>query len=542
MQRSQHDVTTSDGVRIAFHLYHQAGRNAVAIICPGFFQSKETPTFRRLACLLASCCDVVCMDFRGHGRSGGRFTFSAKEPADLEAVLGWARRRYQRIGLVGFSLGAAISIHVASRHPELHTLIAICGPSGFEEIEFRWWTKEAIGSGLRGLEPGAGCRMGSLWFKKERAIDTVKRVSPIPLLLIHGTRDQTVSPRHSERLYGAAGQPKQLIYIDGGHAQDLFRRQAARWWPIVRDWLKTTLVGSPEPGGSVRHEDGYIDVRPGLALYHQHWSGTESKKPLVIVHGAGEHSGRYRDTATRLIRQGFHVHAVDLPGHGRSPGIRGHISHFEEYLTAIERFVADVTARHHGDRPVLLGHSLGGLIATWYAIRFPETIRGVVLSSPLWGLNVPVPYWKRALAHILSPLWPSLTMERPRSSERALSHDVQVGLDYASDPLVHFRASVRFYTELQQRINALPHGLPRLRLPLLVLQGGGDRIASADAVRRLFPAAASQQKRLIVYDGYYHEVLNETGKEQVFTDMEHWLRAMGLLPVRSSTESSPLSG
>ena len=243
MERSLHEVSAADGVRISFELYRELGGDALLIICPGFFQSKETPTFRRLAAILSRDCDTACMDFRGHGRSSGGFTFSAREQQDLNAVLDWAGQRYARIGLMGFSLGAATSINVASRRKGIRGLVAVSVPTAFEKIEFRFWTPQAIRTGLRGMERGAGFRPGNPLSKKERPIDRVKKIAPVPFLFIHGTADRTVLHRHSEHLYRAAGEPKKLVLIKGGgHAEELFRREPQRFLPPVRDWLRETLL------------------------------------------------------------------------------------------------------------------------------------------------------------------------------------------------------------------------------------------------------------------------------------------------------------
>ena len=139
MERSAHQTRTKDGVRLSIDLYRKNGQDEVLIVCPGFFQSKETAAFRRLSRDLTHDQDVLCMDFRGHGRSGGLYTFSAKEGADLEAVLDWARERYSAIHLLGFSLGGAIAINTAARFPGvIRTLIAVSAPSAFEKIEYRF--------------------------------------------------------------------------------------------------------------------------------------------------------------------------------------------------------------------------------------------------------------------------------------------------------------------------------------------------------------------------------------------------------------------
>ncbi len=245
--RSSFQVSTADNVRISFDLYRKPGRDVAVLICPGFFQSKETPTFQRLSQALAKECDAICMDFRGHGKSGGLFMFSAREPADLEAVLDWAGKRYRRIGILGFSLGAATAINLASHRKDITTLIAVSAPSAFEDIEFQFWTPEAIRTGITGLEPGAGCRPGNPWLKKERPADNIKAVSPVPVLFIHGTRDATVFSRHSERLYKVAGEPKRLVLIEqGGHAEELFRLQPDQFLPLVQDWLRSTLLDTQD--------------------------------------------------------------------------------------------------------------------------------------------------------------------------------------------------------------------------------------------------------------------------------------------------------
>lgn len=272
------------------------------------------------------------------------------------------------------------------------------------------------------------------------------------------------------------------------------------------------------------YSEGQCEVRSGLSLYYQRWAPDAGGQPLVIVHGAGEHSGRYTKTAERLVREGAIVYAFDLPGHGRSPGPRGHIGRFTHYLEAVRQVMRLIVEPQCRQQPILIGHSLGGLIATWYSIEYPATIRSLILSSPLWGLNVHVPLWKQAIGRVLSPLWPSLTLARPYIGGEVLSHDPQVAADYMSDPLVHFRASVRFYTELLHRVRALPKMLGQLRVPLLVLQAGDDRVASPEVVKRLFPVVGSLQKRLIVYDRFYHEVFNEVDNERVFQDLADWIR------------------
>jgi len=242
MERQTFQTAARDGTRISFDLYAQPGPETLLLICPGFFQSKETALFQRMASDLAEGQDVLCMDFRGHGRSGGLYTFSAREGADLEAVLGWARERYSSISLLGFSLGGAVAINTAARFPDsIRTLIAVSAPSAFEEIEYRIWSPEVIYGGLRAWDPRMGCRLGNPWLKKEKPIENIRHLG-IPILLIHGTRDAIVSHSHSERLHHAAGEPKRLELIEGGgHAEELYRHHPDQFLQLVQTWIRAAF-------------------------------------------------------------------------------------------------------------------------------------------------------------------------------------------------------------------------------------------------------------------------------------------------------------
>ena len=243
MDRTSHTLSSQDGVRISLDVYGQGTHPTAVIICPGFFQSKDTRTFQQMNALLASEHDVLAMDFRGHGRSSGLFTFSALEGADLAAVLAWAIARYAHVGIVGFSLGGATAINTVNRHPEqVKSLIAVSAPAAFEDIEFKFWTPEAMRTGMVGLEPGAGCRPGNLLLKKERPIDSIRTIQQVPILFIHGTNDVIVGVEHSRRLHAAAPEPKRLeIVPNGSHAEQLFRDEPERFIDLVCEWLSATL-------------------------------------------------------------------------------------------------------------------------------------------------------------------------------------------------------------------------------------------------------------------------------------------------------------
>jgi len=237
------EVVSQDGTRISLSRWSRPGRDMAIIVCPGFFQSKDTDTFQRMSRTLAAGCDVLAMDFRGHGRSSGLYTFSAREEQDLRAVLNSAKRRYRRLGILGFSMGAAIAINTLSRDRDaVRSLVAVSGPSDFARIEFKFWTPEAMRIGVQGLERGAGCRPGSPWLKKDRPLDRIRLLEGVPVLLVHGTKDVIVGIEHSRRLFTAAAHPKQLHVVPGGsHAEALFRDDPDGFIRLTAGWFSRTL-------------------------------------------------------------------------------------------------------------------------------------------------------------------------------------------------------------------------------------------------------------------------------------------------------------
>lgn len=245
---------------------------------------------------------------------------------------------------------------------------------------------------------------------------------------------------------------------------------------------------------------------------------------VAVVHGYGEHSGRYEALARWLNARGWSVASCDLRGHGLSPGRRGHIWAFDDYLhdvAALHLFVAEQA----GGQPVfLLGHSLGGLIALRYVQEREVELAGLVLSAPFLELALPTPRWKLVLAPALSRLWPTFSTPSGLRGELG-SRDPEVATAYDRDPLVFKRATARWFAEVLRAQREALAEAPKLGLPLLVLHGEADSVASPRASRALVARAGSSDKTLHVYGGFRHEVLNELGKEGVWEELASWLAA-----------------
>ena len=244
---------------------------------------------------------------------------------------------------------------------------------------------------------------------------------------------------------------------------------------------------------------------------------------VAVVHGYGEHGGRYRQLGGELAGRGHGVFVFDLRGHGRSAGRRGHVTRFREYLDDTAAFLDLVRGEADGLPLFLLGHSMGGLIAACFVEqRRPPDLAGVVLSAPFLRLAEPVPRYKLALAHLASLVAPAMDVGNTLDAA-GLSHDDEVVAAYRTDPLNHSAATARWATEvLSAQKSALTHA-GRITQRLLVMAGADDPVAHPDAARELFAAAGSRDKKLFVYPGLLHEIFNEAERDAPVADLLAWL-------------------
>ncbi|MFH1189236.1 MAG: alpha/beta fold hydrolase [Candidatus Omnitrophota bacterium] len=238
-------VMTEDGKRIAFN-HIKAGFSKVVIIAPGFFNNKDTFLFRKMADAFSKELDVIVFDFRGHGKSSDVFTWTAHEQKDLRAVIAYAKKAgYEKIGVIGFSLGAAIALIEASCNQDIDSVIAVSTPSGLGSINYHFWEKDMwadlkLNFGAKGR--GKGVRMGSPSLAKTRPRDIINKISPTSVLFIHGEKDWLVKMSNSQLLFDKAKNPKSLEIIkNGGHAERIFDVFPDQFMKICLDRFKETL-------------------------------------------------------------------------------------------------------------------------------------------------------------------------------------------------------------------------------------------------------------------------------------------------------------
>ena len=275
------------------------------------------------------------------------------------------------------------------------------------------------------------------------------------------------------------------------------------------------------------HEEHNFTSYDGLQLYAQSWlPDGAAKANLVVVHGIGEHCGRYDDFAVWFVPLGYAVHTFDLRGHGRSAGRQGYIQSWADFREDVRVFLNRIAARSP-DLPVfLVGHSLGGLIALDYALHDHAGLAGVVVSGPALAIGEGTSAFLLALAKVLSSITPGLQMHS-KLDVTGLSRDEAVIRAYQDDPLVHDWATPRLAAEMQrvmQQTMAHASDWPA-DLPLLIVHGGSDTICPAEASERFYVNAGTRDKTRHVYPDFFHEVYNDLGREQVLQDVADWLAA-----------------
>lgn len=270
------------------------------------------------------------------------------------------------------------------------------------------------------------------------------------------------------------------------------------------------------------HRQEFMTARDGLQLFWQAWEPDVQARAMVcLVHGLGEHAGRYTHVADAFTKAGIAMHAIDLRGHGQSKGLRGHTPSLEQWHEDIELFLE--RAGEQCPR-FLYGHSLGGSLIISFCLQRQPSVSGVIASGPAFKRAFEVPAIRLFLGRLMGNVWPTFS-QHSNLQPADISREPAVVQAYAEDPQVHDMVTARLFVVATAMGEDALAGAASFSTPLLLLQAGQDRIVDAEASKTFFAEAVSVDKTLRFYEGMFHEVHNEPQKAQVIDEMVAWVLA-----------------
>jgi len=275
----------------------------------------------------------------------------------------------------------------------------------------------------------------------------------------------------------------------------------------------------------VSRQEGKFPGVGGLDLYYQSWHpGGEVRGVLVLVHGLGGHSGLYKTIVEYLLPKGYAVYGLDLRGHGRSCGQRGYINTWSEFRDDLQTFL-NLIQKQQPEYPIFLfGHSMGGVIALDYTLRYVEdksALSGVIAFAPSIG-KVGVPLSRVILGKLLSQVWPRFSLNIGLDFS-AGSRDQKILDSYTHDKLRHTLATARLSTEFFATVDWIHANAEKWQLPLLILHGSADRIALPEGSEIFYQKVTYPDKLRIEYPGGYHDLHYDINYLEVITDLGNWM-------------------
>ena len=275
----------------------------------------------------------------------------------------------------------------------------------------------------------------------------------------------------------------------------------------------------------MKHQEDFFTslTSPSSQIYYQSWiPAEEPKAALIVVHGLGEHSGRYMNLVNHFVPKGFAVYGLDHVGHGRSDGSRVFVERFDQYVETVHQFVGMVSGWLPDTPRFLVGHSMGGLIGTAYLISHQSAVKGAILSGPAVKVPDDVSAVTMTVGKLLSALLPNTGILQLDANH--VSRDPAVVRTYVDDPLVYNgKVTARLASEMLKTMRQVTENASQITVPVLVVQGGDDKLVDPSAGPMLVQNVSSVDKTLKMYDGFYHEIFNEPDHLQVMADVEEWL-------------------
>jgi len=237
-------------------------------------------------------------------------------------------------------------------------------------------------------------------------------------------------------------------------------------------------------------------------MLYTNQTGKPTKGSVILVHGLGEHSGRYEKLSQMLNQKGYKVHIFDWPGHGKSPGKKGHTT-IEKGIEIIDTIVDDIKTK-----PYLFGHSMGGLTAIRYAETFPEKIKSIIVSAPELAYDNRISPFLIKASKFLSFIIPGITTNN-RINPKELSRNENAVKKYVNDPLIHDRITLSLNRSITNNMKKAYQETDKITCPILILAGTQDKIVPIKRTKDFFKKLKTKEKNLIEFKGGFHEVFED---------------------------------
>lgn len=271
-------------------------------------------------------------------------------------------------------------------------------------------------------------------------------------------------------------------------------------------------------------QDGYVRAYDGLELYCVKSIPENPKGIVVIVHGFAEHLGRYEYLTKRLNEHNYGVYRFDNRGHGKTKGDRGHIDKFEDFLYDADTIVEMAKAENELLPIFMLGHSMGGFITAAYGIKYKDKLKGQIFSGAATATSPQVKGIKGEIFGLINKFAPKLRIKNPISNK--LCKKQEVVHNYLKDPLNLKDATLNFYVEFLIRgVKWLNANIEEYAYPCLILHGEEDKIVSKEASKNFYEKICSVDKKIIIFEGLYHEIMNEETRDDVIDHICAWLES-----------------
>lgn len=270
-------------------------------------------------------------------------------------------------------------------------------------------------------------------------------------------------------------------------------------------------------------QEQWLDGKGGLRIFTRHWRPSgQPKASLVVCHGVNSHGGQYIRAAEEFAARGFAVTALDLRGRGKSEGERFYTESIDDYVSDLSHAI-DLAKSHDPGLPCfLLGHSAGGVTSVAYALDCQDRIDGLICES--FAFRVFAPDFALTVLKGASHIAPHLHVLKLKMED--FSRDPAWVAQLLADPLTKDEVQpVQTVAAFARAGDRFEREFPRITLPLLILHGTADKATRLDGSQEFFDHAGSADKQLILYDGYYHDLLNDLGRERVMDDIAGWIDA-----------------